>query len=250
MKPFHPEINLFFNALVFFTRLPAPKGVDFSDANLSKASRYFPLIGLLIGVIAAFVWWLTAHIFDTTLAVLFSMLSTLLITGAFHEDGLADCADGFGGGWQKQQVLQIMKDSRIGSYGAIALVMILLFKYAALDQLLYPMAALILAHPLSRLAAVSIVHLDTYVRDSGSSKVQSAARQIEFGSLIIAALPVMLVLLVLADMQIWLVLIPVILVTQLCRRYFKRRIGGYTGDCLGACQQLTELTVYLWFCLI
>lgn len=249
MKPFHPEINLLFNALVFFTRIPAPQGVDYSGSNLNKASRYLPLIGLLIGVCAALMLSLTAQFLPQSLAVLLSMLTTILLTGAFHEDGLADCADGFGGGWNKEQVLRIMKDSRIGTYGAVALLISLTIKFHALSELLYPASVLILGHSLSRFAAVCLIYRDSYVREDADAKAKPLANRIDRNGLLIASLPPVLALLLMASLSAWLVLIPVCLVAVACSYYFKKRIGGYTGDCLGTCQQLTELSIYLFFCL-
>ncbi|GGK69244.1 adenosylcobinamide-GDP ribazoletransferase [Amphritea balenae] len=249
MKPFHPQVNLFFNALVFFTRIPAPAGVDFSSANLSQASRYLPIIGLLIGAIAAVIWWVTSQLLPQPIAILLSMLSTLLATGAFHEDGLADCADGFGGGWEKPQILTIMKDSRIGAYGAIALIMMLALKFSALSSLTHIITALLLGHSLSRLAAVCLIYKDSYVQDDAQSKVKPVARTIDKQGMLVAALPAILIFILMADIAALLVLIPVTLTTLGCSFYFNKRIGGYTGDCLGSCQQLNELVIYLWFCL-
>lgn len=249
MKPFHPEINLLFNALVFFTRIPAPKGVDFSTVNLNRASRYFPLIGLFVGACAALVLITTSQFLPLSLAVLLSMASSILITGAFHEDGLADSVDGFGGGWSKEQVLRIMKDSSIGTYGVVALIITLAIKYHALGELMYPASVLILGHSLSRFAAVCLIYRDNYVREGADAKAKPLASTIERNGLLIAGLPPVLALLLMASLNAWLVLIPVCLITAGCSYYFNKRIGGYTGDCLGTCQQLTELSIYLFFCL-
>ncbi|MEH6575708.1 MAG: adenosylcobinamide-GDP ribazoletransferase [Amphritea sp.] len=249
MKPFHPQLNLFFNALVFFTRIPAPPGVDYSTQHLTQASRYLPLIGLLVGSIGALVWLASAALLPDPLAIIFSIAATILLTGAFHEDGLADSADGFGGGWNKEQILRIMKDSRIGSYGAITLMLVLASKYSALMHIAYPASVMILAHTLSRFAAVCLISHDNYVREDETAKVKTLANHIDRKGLIIAAAPVLLTLSLMASITAWLVLVPVLLVTLGCSYYFNKRIGGYTGDCLGACQQLTELTCYLFFCL-
>ncbi|MDP2107868.1 MAG: adenosylcobinamide-GDP ribazoletransferase, partial [Rhodocyclaceae bacterium] len=120
------ELEYFFAALRFFTRLPAPGWVGHSAEQLNHAARYFPLVGVIVGAIGAGVTLAALQLWPAQIAVLLGMTATLLATGAFHEDGLADSIDGCGGGWTKEQVLAIMKDSRIGSYGAIGIGMALL----------------------------------------------------------------------------------------------------------------------------
>lgn len=249
MKPFPDQLNLFFNALVFFTRIPAPQGVDFSAENLNRASRYFPLVGAFVGLIAALVWWCSAQFFPNEIAILLSMAATLLATGCFHEDGLADCADGFGGGWEKSQVLEIMKDSRIGTYGTVVLIIALGLKFAALNSITELVSVLILGHCLSRFASVYLIYKDDYVQEDLVSKAKPLASKIDRQGLMIAALPAALVLILMASVTAWLVVIPVILITLACSQYFRKRIDGYTGDCLGTCQQLNEIAIYLWFSL-
>ena len=119
------EIRLFFTALMFFTRLPCPAWVGYSESYLNHSARYFPLVGVIVGGIGGLTFWLAQLIWPPSIAVLLSMLATIAVTGAFHEDGLADSCDGFGGGWGKEQVLAIMKDSRLGTFGAIGLGLIL-----------------------------------------------------------------------------------------------------------------------------
>ena len=123
------ELEYFFGAIRFFTRLPVPRWVGHSSEALERSSRYFPAVGLIVGGIAALTFALAMLFWPKTLAVLAAMAITLYVTGAFHEDGWSDMVDGFGGGWEKAQILTIMKDSRIGSFGAVALVMMLLTKF-------------------------------------------------------------------------------------------------------------------------
>ena len=153
------ELEYFFGAIRFFTRLTVPGWVGHSSEALERSSRYFPAVGLIVGGVAALVFVLSSLILPKTLAVLASMASTLYVTGAFHEDGWSDMVDGFGGGWDKPQILTIMKDSRIGSFGAVALVILLLAKFCALleiDLLLIPVT-LITGHAFSRL--LSLIHI-------------------------------------------------------------------------------------------
>ncbi|MEZ0236920.1 MAG: adenosylcobinamide-GDP ribazoletransferase, partial [Methylophilaceae bacterium] len=126
------EFRLFFTALMFFTRIPCARWAGSSEDDLNRASRYFPLVGVIVGLVAALVYLAAKLVFPQEVAVLASIAATLWLTGAFHEDGLADAADGLGGGWEKEQVLTIMQDSRLGSYGALAMIMALLTKFQTL----------------------------------------------------------------------------------------------------------------------
>ncbi|HOY71079.1 MAG TPA: adenosylcobinamide-GDP ribazoletransferase [Methylotenera sp.] len=233
----------FCTALVFFTRIPLHLN-DFKEADLNKATRYFPLVGIIVGAIGALVFWLAHHLLPLSIAVLLSMVATILLTGAFHEDGLADAADGLGGGLNKEQVLTIMMDSRIGSYGAIGLGLGLLIKFQALTYVavgLIP-ATLIAGHALSRLCAVLVMFTQSYVKAEGKSK--PLATQLDVGELLLATL-FGLAPLCFFTWYVFIALISVALVWWWFSAKIKRRIGGYTGDCLGAMQQLTEVAFYL-----
>ena len=238
------ELEYFFGAIRFFTRLPVPGWVGHSSEALQRSTRYFPMVGLIVGAIAALVFALTALVWPKTLAVLASMATTLYLTGAFHEDGWADMVDGFGGGWGKLRILEIMKDSRIGSFGAVALVILLLAKFCALVEIelrLVPLA-LICGHAVSRLCATTLLYTLDYVRDEGKSK--PLATGIGRGELAFAALTALLPLLLLPPRQALVGVLLAALATLWLARLFKRQIGGYTGDCLGATQQLAELAFY------
>jgi adenosylcobinamide-GDP ribazoletransferase len=240
------ELEYFFAALRFFTRLPVPAWVGHSDAQLNHATRYFPLVGWIVGLIGVLVTWLAARVLPPSMAVLLGMAATLLATGAFHEDGFADSCDGFGGGWEKAQVLTIMKDSRIGSYGAIGIVLLLLGKWNALYELnIFMLPALFAGHAVSRAAAVTLIYRLEYVRDE-SGKSKPLAVGMSKGELAVAWLFGLLPLLLLLSWQQALQgLLAVLVVTWLVARYTRRRIGGYTGDVLGATQQLSEFAFYL-----
>lgn len=238
------ELEYFFGAIRFFTRLPVPAWVGHSSEALERSSRYFPAVGLIVGGIAALVFALTSFFWPKTLAVLSAMAITLYVTGAFHEDGWSDMVDGFGGGWEKSQILAIMKDSRIGSFGAVALVMMLLTKFFALveiELLLVPVA-LIAGHGFSRLCATLVLSTLDYVRDEGKAKPLST--HIGKGELAFAAVTAVLPLLLLPPQQSIPGVVLALLATLWLARMFKRHIGGYTGDCLGATQQLAEVAFY------
>ena len=239
------ELEYFFGAVRFFTRLPVPGWVGHSAEALNHSARYFTLVGLIVGLIGALVFALTSFFFPKTLAVLLAMAATILITGAFHEDGWADMVDGFGGGWTRERTLEIMKDSRIGSYGAIALVLLLLAKFMALVELdmLLIAPALIAGHALSRLCATSVLHFLDYARDEGKAK--PLATRISLGELAVAAFFGLIALVLLPPLSVITGVLLAAAATAWLTRKFHRRLGGYTGDCLGATQQLAEVAFYL-----
>lgn len=243
--------QLWLLALGYFTRIPVPAQRDFDAGQLSDAAKFLPMVGWLVGLVAALTYLLTAQVLPRELAILLSMLASIYITGALHEDGLADASDGLGGGWDKAQVLAIMADSRLGSYGAIALVLALLTKYQALVQMpvwLLPVI-LVTAHTLSRLAAVLLMASLDYVKAEG--KARPLGHRPGAASLLLALLTGLWPLAIFcwyskdAAMMLAFTLLPVVLLWLYLRARFKRCLGGYTGDCLGAVQQLTEITLYL-----
>jgi len=244
------QLELFFTALGFFTRIPVPSWVPFSTERLNHAARYFPWVGILVGAIGAAVFWFARQWLPASLSVILSMAATVRLTGAFHEDGFADTCDGLGGGWNKTQALTIMKDSRIGSYGAAGLVLMLLAKAAALVEIAAhgtpgAVTAMIAAHALSRFASTSLIHTLPYVREDETSKSKPLARQLGSMELLIAALGGLLPLLLLGWVETLGAVVAVLIVTWWSARLFTRRLGGYTGDCLGAAQQGTELATYI-----
>lgn len=245
------EAEYFFAALRFFTRLPAPAWVGHSAEQLNHAARYFPLVGVIVGAIGAGVTLAAAQFWPIGIAVLLGMVATLLATGAFHEDGLADSIDGFGGGWTREDVLRIMKDSRIGSYGAIGIGIALLLKFEVLTNLggassrLTFLAAIVAGHSVSRFASTTLIYALDYARDDDSSKSKPLATRLGKGELALAALFGLAPCALLPWPQVGIALALVALTTWLAARRFVRRIGGYTGDCLGATQQLTEIAFYL-----
>jgi adenosylcobinamide-GDP ribazoletransferase len=246
------ELAAFFAAVRFFTRVPVPAWVGHTQEQLDHAARYFPLVGALIGAVGALLTTLAACVWPASLAILIGMVATILLTGAFHEDGLADACDGLGGGWEKSQVLTIMKDSRIGSYGAIALVMALLIKFTSLSAIAQAdsvpfetlLVTLIAAHALSRLAPVLLMRALPYVRDDASGKDKPLARAMSRSGLFVAAFFALAPLVLLPPATALGGLFAVLWSTLWCGLYFRRRIGGYTGDCLGASQQISEIAFY------
>jgi adenosylcobinamide-GDP ribazoletransferase len=252
------QFSLFLVAAQFLTRLPLPPVVGFQPSWLSRSARYFPLIGALIGLIGTGVWWLSSLCFPPAVAVGLTLSATLLLTGALHEDGFADVCDGFGGGLSRESVLAIMKDSRVGAYGAIGVAMMLGLRWvtlAALPRTEFPIL-FVGAHMLSRWCATALIWRLPYVRNDADAKSRpfadslGAADWIFSGALGALALLPLMALAGPATSLLWAralaaALLAAAAVTVLAGMYFKRRIGGYTGDCLGGAQQISELAFLL-----
>lgn len=244
------EAARFFAAVRFFTRLPVPAWVGHSTAELNAASRYFPAVGLLVGGLGAAVYLLATTGWPAPLAVLLSMAATVWVTGAFHEDGLADTADGLGGGWRREDVLRIMKDSRTGSYGVVALALVLLGKFASLASMApaTAAAALVAGHALSRWAAVTLMAALPYARDDDSKAKPVATEPSGPEWLVAGGFAAFGAVIAMGVAGIAAVLFGLLLaaaITAALARLYRRRLGGYTGDCLGAAQQAAELAFYL-----
>jgi len=250
-------------ALQYFTRIPVTgrlaRWADYSPQRLRASAAHFPGVGALVGSCAAGVAvGLLLFLSPTPLALLVaaaaSTVATVLLTGAFHEDGLADVADGLGGSPDRDRALEIMKDSRIGAFGAIALVLALLLKVSLLALIGTASAsalavALVLAHVMSRTWPLLVIRWLPHVGDTTRSRSKPLAEHIS-GLTLAAGFAWLLVALGLAG---WLqgasfVVAPLIvsLVAFLVLiRLFRRRLGGFTGDCLGATQQACEIGCYL-----
>ncbi len=245
---------------MFYTRIPCPKNINHDPDYLNKATRYFPFIGWIVGSISFLAFYLSSLFLSTETAVLLAIVASILTTGAFHEDGFADVCDGFGGGWTKEKILLIMKDSAIGAYGAIGLVLLFLLKFKLLSEsvslftnnIFLIFLLFISAHSLSRLAAISIIFTHEYSRDDSTSKSKPIAKKHSWkeitGSFFFGLIP----LLVFSYFQykFLLALIPVFIMRYFLARYFQKWIDGYTGDCLGATQQVCEVIYYLSILLI
>ncbi len=255
------EVRIFFTALMFLTRLPVPRFTDHSPEYLKKSSRYFPLVGWIVGGIGALVFYLFSYVLSLELSLLGSMVATVLATGAFHEDGFADVCDAFGGGWTKEKILAIMKDSRLGTYGTVGLLFILASKYLILHDLAikeageqvngFLLAKIILtAHAFSRFMSVVSIQYFPYVTDDTVSKSKpSAAQKLSVASFGIS-FGFALVPFLFLPFLFWLAIPACLLATFLLNLYFKKWIGGHTGDCLGTVQQTTEVLFYLMILLL
>ncbi|WP_026999123.1 adenosylcobinamide-GDP ribazoletransferase [Eisenibacter elegans] len=245
------QIHIFFTALMFYTRIPCPSWVTHSAEYLNKATVYFPVIGWIVGGAAALVFVAAQGVWGGLVAVVLSTIATIWITGAFHEDGFADVCDGFGGGWTKMRILEIMKDSRVGAFGVIGMIGMLGLKLATLyelQQMVYLPPWLIIGHTLSRYTAVCLVATDEYVRENDDAKAKPIAKGMGkkdwFFATLLALVPVIWA--VSGLWPVWALLAVLVFgVWLMMGRYFRKRIGGYTGDCLGATQQVAEVVIYL-----
>jgi adenosylcobinamide-GDP ribazoletransferase len=249
------QIDLFFTAIQFYTRIPAPGWVTYRPENLSLATAYLPLIGWIVGLLAGITLFLADYLTNINIAIILSMTASILLTGAFHEDGFADACDGFGGGWTKEKILAIMKDSRVGTYASVGLILILGLKFT-LTQSIWtfqpgvPMLLVLMSgHALSRLMPVFVIYMQPYARDT-DSKVKPVAEKPPFWVLAMAVafgvVPLFGLALHLEQPLLLTVIIILGLVTVAMTRYLKKWIGGYTGDCLGAIQQVCEIVFYLF----
>ncbi|MES2718621.1 MAG: adenosylcobinamide-GDP ribazoletransferase [Pseudomonadota bacterium] len=260
------EARLAAVALQFLTRVPLHLR-QFDPQWLQDCTRHFPLVGAGVGAFGAAVLLAALQAWPPLVAVGLAMAATVWLTGGFHEDGLADTCDGLGGAVDRARALAIMKDSRLGSYGALGLVLTLGLKAAVLTVLaqrqpLLAAAALVLAHAWSRTAAVALLAWLDYAGDAAHAKAKPLAQHIGPGALAVAlawcgllagvvpalvawadaaatpladlsALRLLLAALAAAGVALW------------CGRWLRRRLGGFTGDGLGATQQWCELAIYL-----
>lgn len=244
------QLNLFFVAMGFFTRLPIPAWVLSDENELKKSSRYFGLVGLLIGIVCALVYWSTQQWLPTSVAVLLAMVAGVLVTGGFHEDGLADTADGFIGGKTVEDKLRIMKDNHLGSYGALVLGLTLLLRWQLLVELALfsPWAAItgfIVAHTLSRVLASSLIFSVKYVTNLDVESSKRLSHDQSLNDLFILLASGIFVLFWLNGLAAFVLFVSLwALRFSLCK-YFRTQIGGYTGDTLDAAQQITEIMCYL-----
>ncbi|MFI3199329.1 MAG: adenosylcobinamide-GDP ribazoletransferase [Methylococcaceae bacterium] len=238
-----PQLKQFFLALSFYTRLPGPKSQDYT--KLPQATVYLPLVGWLVGSITALSFYLADLLWPQVTAVILALMAGVFLTGAFHEDGFADVCDGFGGGWGKQRILEIMKDSYIGVYGVVGLLLLFLLKISLLGSLLTTVVpwVLLAGHSISRLPPLLLMQRYDYVRNN-DSKAAVAVYKPNGQQLLIATLTALLPLTLLPLVCV-LAIIPVFAINWYVGRYFYCYIGGYTGDCLGASQQISETVFYL-----
>lgn len=237
------RLKLFLLALSFYTRLPVPKDQDY--AKLPQACICLPLVGWVVGGLSGLCFYVGGFMWPQTTAVVLALSAGILLTGAFHEDGFADVCDGFGGGYDKRRILEIMRDSQIGAYGALGLLLLVSLKISLLSSLpAFSVPWAILAgHSISRFQPLLMMRQYNYAR-SDNSKGSAAVFKPDARDLLFAATTSLLPLLFL-PLLCGLAIPFVLVVNWRLGCYFYRHIGGYTGDCLGASQQVAEVVFYL-----
>lgn len=254
----------FLLAVQFFTRIPVTgklgDWVGYSPEMLRASAGHFPGVGWIVGLVAAGVLAASSllmpsgNAYSPLVAAVLSTLATVLLTGCFHEDGLSDVVDGLGGSHQRERALEIMKDSRIGAYGAMAMVLAVLSKSAliallASHSLSLAMASLVAAHVIARLWPMFVVRSLPHVGDSASSKSKPLAAFISRKGLACCLAWSLPAALLLGLAQGWVVLLLALVLSAAAalwmRQWLQRRLQGFTGDGLGAAEQVSEIAFYL-----
>ncbi|MGH9905269.1 MAG: adenosylcobinamide-GDP ribazoletransferase [Pyrinomonadaceae bacterium] len=232
-------------AIQFLTRLPVAGNLVASEEDLGRASAFFPLVGMIVGGSTGGVFVLTQYFLPLSACVFVAIVFASFLTNGFHEDGLADTFDGFGGGWTKHRVLEIMRDSRIGTYGTLALIFLVLGKYNFLWSL-PPRQIwrwLIVAHTASRWTSLPLCASLPYARAEGQGKL--VAKQIGWSAIFVGTVTLLATFVLLPWKAAAIAMLVTVLATVLSGVYYHARLNGITGDCLGATNQLTEIALYL-----
>jgi len=244
MNPLNKEWQTLKQAILFFTRIPLSSTSTYHASYDKHAIRYLPLIGGLVGLWASVFFILAHQYFSTDISIFLSMISTIILTGAIHEDGFADFCDSLGG-MTLEKRLHIMKDSNMGAFGVIGLIGILSGKFLFLNHIpdFYLPCIFISGHVLSRFFILFLMLFLPYAGNTETSKSLSLVQTVHIKNVSIAA--------VITSLIFWglpfyaFVSIPILIfISVLLFFYYKKSIGGYTGDYLGAAQQLTEVSHY------
>ena len=237
-------------AIGYFTRIPMPAHPNFTERALRRSAVFFPLVGAIVGAMLTAIYFLLSVVFSTEVSVLITLTAGFFLTGGFHEDGWADTFDGLGGAFTREKKLAIMSDSRIGTYGTLALWSLLSLKAFALFELL-PKAgagAWLMMHCISRWAAMAPMVFLPYVK-TGPTKAKPVVQTMSAWRWALAATPAALCIGLLPEL--WLATAAALLFIIPCGLVFlHRQLGGYTGDTLGAMQQASELLLvlaWIWY---
>ena len=236
-------------ALIFFTRLPfwRIKAFHVPLEYFKEVINYWAVTGWLTAGVMSGVLWLSAQIFPFPIAIVLALLSRILLTGALHEDGLADFLDGFGGGKDKDSTLSIMKDSHIGTYGVIGLLFYFLLLYLSLSYLPLSVACIVIlmSDPLCKWIASQVVRFLPYARAAEESKSKMIYKKTSPKAFVVSSLFGLLPLALIPDMRWLIAVVFPLFIFSLLVYFMKRKINGYTGDCCGALFLLCELSFYL-----
>ncbi|GFP74124.1 adenosylcobinamide-GDP ribazoletransferase [Clostridium fungisolvens] len=235
----------------FMTRIPINLSLEVKREDFADAVRYFPLVGLIIGAIDLLIYIITCKLFHGMLPVVFTMISHIIVTGGLHLDGLSDTADGIFSGRSKDKILEIMKDSRVGTFGVLALVALMLLKFSAIEELsrvnIY--SALLISPVISRTLTTLLMYKRRYAREKEGlgdlfiGKISTLTFSIALALGIIITLAV--------GRTYGLIVIVIGFIFTVCfRSYIEKRLDGITGDILGASVELNEVLVLVVFCLL
>lgn len=240
------QVALLLVAVQFLTTLPVPWARSLPVDSLAETAHFFPLVGCMVGVGAVALNWLLVPYAGRSVIVVVILIYLVIITGGLHEDALADAADGFGGGWTKEQVLTIMRDSRVGSFGVLAIVLGVLARFVLLASLPAESfsGVLVAGQVLSRWTALPLGRWLPAAREHVGQGARVAQRMSVVSLASGTALMVGIVVAIMGAAAVWTIGVTAA-VTAVSGAYYRRRIGGITGDCLGATNQLTEIVVYL-----
>lgn len=251
MKVIKNEITYFATALMFFTRIPVPFKVPYSSEIMNRSQKYFAWVGLLVGLINALILYLSVQLFNLETGIVLMMIGSVLLTGAFHEDGFTDMCDSFGGGYGKEKILTIMKDSRVGAYGTIGIVLLFALKFYSIQalgtvDLFKVLGIIVLAHTSSRFISGTMIYTHEYVTDIDTSKSKPLANKpLKGNALVTGFISVLFAFALIPDWRLIFAFTLAYLGKIYMGWYFKKQIGGYTGDCLGSVQQVCEVLFYL-----
>lgn len=246
-------IAQFAAAIAFLTGLPAGRNAAFDAKDVARSARWFPLVGGLLGGVSVAALWLLSRVFPPLVTAVLIAAIDAALTGALHFDGLADTADGFGGGRTRADILRIMRDHAIGSYGAIALVLVIALKIATITTLAgsrHAITALLLAPVLGRWSAVILSSTESYARppeDDSPKSVGSPTRFVGRHELIIATVTAVTLAAAAGRWFGGAALLVVAVASVYWGWRCRQRIGGVTGDTLGAGVELSECLVLLLF---
>jgi adenosylcobinamide-GDP ribazoletransferase len=246
-------IAQFAAAISFLTRLPIARNSAFDAKDVARSSRWFPLVGGLLGGISVAALWLFSRVFPPLVTPVLIVAIDAALTGGMHFDGLADTADGLGGGRTRADVLRIMRDHAIGSYGGTALVLVIALKIATIAALAssrYAVPGILLAPVLGRWSAVLLSATEAYTRpleEDGPKSVGSPTRFVSRIELTVATVTAV-IFAVAASRWFGAAALLAVAVASVCwGRLCRRRIGGVTGDTLGAGVEISECLVLLLF---
>lgn len=238
-------LKLFLGAVAFLTRLPVPHGMQVGPDALAGSAAFFPLVGLLVSAGAIFLNQVFSKFVGHDVVIVIVLVFLVAVTGGLHEDALADAADGFGGGWGKDQILNIMRDSRVGSFGVLAIALALLARFVFLSHI-PPQRFdnyLVAGQVACRWTALPLAFFLPPAREQSGQGARIAGKISTFTLVTGTLLTVAIVWAALGVKALW-VMLAAVVITAASGAYYRHRIGGLTGDCLGATNQITEVAVY------